>query len=126
VLREGNQVWRLESKTGLARHVAGTGRPGNTGNGGPASRATLSGPKGIALAPNGDVYLADTESHTIRRIESRTGNIDVVAGIGSKEDGREEDPTRCALARPHGVFVDRDGTVYIGDSENHRVRRLRQ
>lgn len=126
VLREGNQVWRLESKTGLARHVAGTGRPGNTGNGGPASRATLSGPKGIALAPNGDVYLADTESHTIRRIESGTGNIDVVAGTGSKGDGREEDPTRCALARPHGVFVDRDGTLYIGDSENHRVLRLRR
>ena len=124
VLREGNQVWRLESKTGLARHVAGTGRPGNTGNGGPAKQATLSGPKGIAVARNGDVYLVDTESHTIRRIESRTGNIDVVVGTGSKGDGPDGDPTRCALARPHGVFVERDGTLYIGDSENHRVRRF--
>jgi streptogramin lyase len=121
-LREGNQVWKLESKSGLARLIAGTGKAGGTGNGGPAKLATLSGPKGISVARNGDVYLADTEGNTIRRIDPKRGTIDLFAGTGTKGDGTSSDPTRCELSRPHGVFVDRDGLVFIGDSENHRVR----
>jgi outer membrane protein assembly factor BamB/sugar lactone lactonase YvrE len=60
--REGNQVFRFDLAQGVIHHVAGTGQPGFSGNGGPAKEATLSGPKGIAVAPNGDVYLADTEA----------------------------------------------------------------
>ena len=124
-LREGNQVFRLDLKGGTLQHVAGTGAKGFTGNGGPARTATLSGPKGIAVAPNGDVYVADTESHSVRRIDLRTGRIDVVAGTGEKADGPDGVGSGCRLARPHGVFVDADGAVYVGDSENHRVRVLR-
>ena len=65
-LREGNAVLKLDLKSRTLRRVAGTGKKGFTGNGGPALQATLSGPKGISIAPNGNVYLADTESHTIR------------------------------------------------------------
>lgn len=124
-LREGNQVWRLDVATGRAHHVAGTGKQGFTGNGGPAAAATLSGPKGIAVAPNGDVYVADTESHAIRAIHTKSGVIDAVVGNGVKGDGPVGPGESCRLARPHGVYVDRDGTVYIGDSENHRVRAVR-
>ena len=63
-LREGNRVFRIDMAAGVIHHIAGTGKSGFTGNGGPAKAATLSGPKGIAVAPNGNVYLADTESHT--------------------------------------------------------------
>lgn len=124
-LREGNQVWRLEVGSGRAHHVAGTRKQGFTGNGGPAAQATLSGPKGIAVAPNGDVYVADTESHAIRVIRPKTGVIEALVGNGTKGDGPEGPGESCRLARPHGVYVDRDGTVYIGDSENHRVRAVR-
>ena len=91
----------------------------------PAKDATLSGPKGIAVAPDGDVYLCDTESHSIRRIKAGTGILDLVTGTGVAGNGPEGDPLACKLARPHGVFVEADGSVLIGDSENHRVRVLK-
>lgn len=124
-LREGNAIYRLDLKAGTIHHAAGTGKSGFTGNGGPARTATLSGPKGISIAPDGDVYFADTESHTIRRIELKSGKMELVAGTGQRGDGPEGDPLGCKMNRPHGVFVDRDGTVLIGDSEAHRVRRVR-
>lgn len=123
-LREGNAVYRLDLADATIHHLAGTVEKGYAGDGGPATQAALSGPKGIALAPNGDVYLADTESHTIRVIRSETGIIETVVGDGQRGDGPDGDPLTCRLARPHGVFVDREGNVYIGDSENHKVRKL--
>lgn len=123
--REGNQVFKFDRRTGKIEHAAGTGKKGFTGNGGPAKEATLSGPKGIAVAVNGDVYLVDTESHSIRRIQIDTGILDVVVGTGVLGDGPDGDPLACKLARPHGVFVEIDGTILIGDSETHRVRLLK-
>jgi streptogramin lyase len=123
--REGNQVFRLDLKAGRIHHVAGTGKKGFGGNGGPAREATLSGPKGIAVGPEGDVYLVDTESHSIRKVVAKTGKIELVVGTGEKADGPDGPPLRCGLARPHGIWIDRDGTLFIGDSENHRVRVLR-
>jgi streptogramin lyase len=123
-LREGNAVYQINLKTKTLHHLAGTGKKGFTGNGGPARLATLSGPKGIAIGPNGDVSLADTESHSIRVVRAATGVLDVLVGDGKRGDGPDGDPLKCRTARPHGVFVDRDGNVYIGDSETHRVRRL--
>ena len=125
-LREGNAVYKLDIKAGTIHHVAGTGKQGFTGNGGPAKMATLSGPKGISIAPDGNVYLADTESHSIRMIDIRKGTLELVAGTGERGDGPKGDPQNCKMARPHGVFVDRDGAIYIGDSETHRVRVVRR
>jgi streptogramin lyase len=121
-LREGNAVYRIDAADGTIRRVAGTGKKGFTGNGGPAKHATLSGPKGVSVAPNGDVFIADTESHSVRRIDARTGNLELVVGTGAKGDGPDGDPLTCKLARPHAVFAEKDGSVLIGDSENHRVR----
>ncbi len=124
-LREGNAVYRIDMKARVIHHAAGTGKKGFTGNGGPAKLATLSGPKGISIGRDGNVYLADTESHSIRMIELKTGNLDLIAGTGEKGDGPEGDPLKCKMSRPHGVFVDGDGSVLIGDSEGHRVRVVR-
>ncbi len=123
-LREGNQVWRLDWNRQVWRHIAGTGEKGYQ-DGPDARKATLSGPKGIEVGPDRAVYIADTESHTIRRIDLETGAIATVAGDGSRHDGPDGDPLACGLARPHGVYVDSAGAVYIGDSENHRVRIVR-
>lgn len=124
--REGNQVFKFDLKAGTIHHVAGTGQAGFTGNGGPAKLATLSGPKGIAIDQAGNVWLADTESHTVRMIHARTGNLELIAGTGVKGNGPDGDPLTCAMARLHGVYVDTDGSVFIGDSEAHRVRVLRK
>ena len=123
-LREGNSVYRLDLAQQQFVHLAGTGKPGFTGDGGPARVAALSGPKGVAVAPNGDLYLADTESHTVRVIRHRNAIIETVVGDGKKHDGPDGDPKLCGLARPHGVCVDLAGNVFIGDSENYRVRKL--
>lgn len=123
-LREGNAVYRIDLQKKTLHHLAGTGKKGFTGNGGPAKLATLSGPKGIAIGPGGDVYLADTESHSIRVIRAGTGTLDVLVGDGQRGDGPDGDPLKCRTARPHGVYVDAAGSVYIGDSEAHKVRRL--
>lgn len=123
--REGNQVFRFDRVKGIVRHVAGTGAKGFAGNGGPAKDATFAGPKGISVGPGGDVYLADTENHAVRKIDVARGTVELVVGAGTKGDGPDGDPLGCRLARPHGVFVDKDGTLFIGDSENHRVRSVR-
>jgi DNA-binding beta-propeller fold protein YncE len=122
-LREGNAIYRVDSKSLSLHHVAGTGEPGYSGDGGQARLARLDGPKGLACA--GDLlYVADTENHVIREISMKTGVIRTVLGTGQPGDGPEPDPTRCALARPHGVFVDAQGALYVGDSEAHRIRVL--
>ncbi len=123
--REGNQVFRFDILTGLIHLEVGTGAKGFTGHGGPAKLATLSGPKGLAIAPNGDVYIADTENHSILRLDAKTGRLERVAGTGRSGDGPDGDPVHCQLNRPHGVWVDAEGSVYLGDSENHRIRRVR-
>jgi streptogramin lyase len=122
-LREGNAVYRMDLQSMTLHHLAGTGRNGYAGDGGPARKALLAGPKGIALGPGGDIYLADTESHTIRVIRAETGIIETIVGDGKLGDGPDGAPLRCRLSRPHGVFVDSQGAVYIGDSGNHKVRR---
>lgn len=124
-LREGNAVYKLDLRAGALHHVAGTGKQGFTGNGGPARLATLSGPKGLSIGADGNVYLADTESHSIRMIDLKKGTLELIAGDGQRGDGPDGEPFQCKMSRPHGVFVDADGGVFVGDSEAHRVRAIR-
>lgn len=124
--REGNQVFKFDVKAGKILHIAGTGKNGFTGNGGPAREATLKGPKGIAIDAEGNAWLADTESHSVRMVEAATGKLLLMAGTGEKGDGPDGDPLKCRMARLHGIYVDADGSVFIGDSEAHRVRVMRR
>jgi sugar lactone lactonase YvrE len=123
-LREGNAVFRVDLRGQKLMHLAGTGQNGFSGDGGPAKMAKLSGPKGIAIGPRGDVYLADTENHAIRVIRAASGTIETLVGNGTPGDGPDGAPRLCRLQRPHGIFVDAKGNVFIGDSSNHRVRKL--
>jgi sugar lactone lactonase YvrE len=123
-LREGNAIYRLDVKGGRMYRFAGTGEKGYSGDGGDARQARLSGPKGVACAPDGSLYIADTENHAIRRVD-RNGAITTVAGTGERGDGPDGDPRKARLARPHGVFVDAGGVLFISDTENHRIRTVR-
>ena len=123
-LREGNAIHRIAPGGATIHHLAGTGAQGYTGDGGPARLATLGGPKGLAIGGRG-LYVADTENHAIGRIDLDTGLITTVLGTGTRGDGPDGDPRRCALARPHGVCAGPGGVLYVGDSEAHRIRALR-
>lgn len=124
--REGNQVFKMDLSIDRIHHMAGTGKSGFQGNGGPAKEALLKGPKGIAIDNENNVWLADTESHSVRMINAKTGNLELVAGTGFLGDGSDGDPLQCELARLHGIFVDSDGSIFIGDSGSHKVRVLRK
>ena len=124
-LREGHSVWQMDLVTGILHHVAGTGVPGFSGDGGKAKDATFHGPKGIALGPAGNVFVVDTENHAIRKIDKQLTSITTVAGRGPQHGGGKGDglsATAAELNRPHGICVDRNGTIYIGDTLNHRIR----
>lgn len=125
-LREGNAVYRIDMKSAVIFHVAGTGERGSTRGVQPAKRATFSGPKGISVGPGGMIYLADTETHSILAIDPQRQTVEPFAGSGVRGDGPDGDALKCRMARPHGVFADSDGNVYIGDSEAHRVRVVRR
>ncbi len=126
-LSEGHSIWKMDLERGLLWHVAGTGQSGYRGDGGAALQATFNGPKGIAVGPTGDVDVVDTENQAIRRIHVRQGTITTIAGRGPHARGYEGDgglATLAALDRPHGVCVGPAGDVYLGDTNNHRVRRI--
>jgi streptogramin lyase len=123
-LREGNAIYRIDAASQTLHHVAGTGESGYSGDGGAAKSAALGGPKGLTLAADGSLYIADTENHAIRRIDPRTGLITTVLGTGTRGDGPEPDPLACRLSRPHGVFA-AGSTLYVADSEAHRIRILK-
>lgn len=129
-LREGNSIWMLDLDSGKLRRIAGSGEKGYSGDGGALLSATFNGPKGIALDPKRgkQIVIADTENQVIRTIDIERGVLSTVAGVGpqSHGDGGDGGPARQAkLNRPHGICYGPDGAIYIGDTENHRVRRVR-
>jgi streptogramin lyase len=121
--REGNAIRKVDA-AGVITTVAGTGAKGYTGDGGPAAKATFNGPKGVRCDRDGNLFVVDTENHAIRRIDRKTGIITTVAG-GRKGSGGDGGPAaRAELNRPHGLLIVEDGTMYIADSGNHRIRRV--
>jgi sugar lactone lactonase YvrE len=123
-LREGNAIYRVDARTQTLHRVAGTGEQGYAGDGGSALEAKLSGPKGLTYGDGDNLYVADTESHTIRRIALRTGIISTVMGTGARGDAPSPDPLKFSLSRPHGILFS-GGVVYVSDSEAHRILALR-
>jgi len=134
-LREGNAILRIDAATKTYKRIAGTGELGFSGDDGPATSAKfggsatgdaarVAGPKGLAYGPDDSLYIADTESHAIRKVNLKTGIITTVLGTGQIGDGPETDPRQCKLNRPHGVLY-ANGVLYVADSEAHRIRVLK-
>jgi sugar lactone lactonase YvrE len=122
--RQGSTLRAVNPRSGIIIMVAGTGARGYGGDGGPAKDAVFDAPKELALDPGGDILIVDTENHAIRRICTATGIVETIAG-GRKGPGGDNGPaTAAGLGRPHGAVVGPDGAIYIGDTENHRIRRL--
>jgi DNA-binding beta-propeller fold protein YncE len=122
--RQGSTLRAVDPRTGIITTRAGTGARGYSGDGGPAREAVFDAPKEFALDPGGDILIVDTESHAIRRIYAATGIVETIAG-GRKSPEGDGGPAHLAgLGRPHGAVVGPDGSIYIGDTENHRIRKL--
>jgi sugar lactone lactonase YvrE len=104
--------------------VVGDGKPGNSGDGGNAKSAELYAPVGVAISPDGSLFIADTNNHRVRRID-HGGNIVPFAGSGRAAFGGDGGPATAAdLNLPTGLAFDSAGNVYIADSGNNRVRKV--
>jgi DNA-binding beta-propeller fold protein YncE len=122
--RQGSTLRAVDPATLVITTVAGTGERGYGGDGGPARAALFDAPKEFALVPGGDILVVDTENHAIRRIDAATGIVQTIAGGRKGAEGDDGPATMAGLGRPHGAVVGPDGAVYIGDTENHRIRKL--
>jgi sugar lactone lactonase YvrE len=127
----GNNRVRALSEDGIVTTVAGSGPDefdpafagGYEGDGGPATEALLRGPRDLAVAPSGQLYIADTFNSCVRKVDEG-GEISTVAGKcgerGFEGDGGRADD--ALLNRPYGVALDEDGNLYIADTHNQRIR----
>ena len=120
----GNKRIRKLDSTGTITTIAGTGGRGFSGDGGPAVEAELRNPSGVAVDGAGNLYIADTVNHRIRKVDS-TGTITTVAGTGQYGFGGDGGPaTAVRLAYPDDVAVDGAGNLYIAESSDDRVRKV--
>ena len=113
---------------GMISTVAGNGSPGNSGNGGLATAASLSAPFGVHVDSNNDLYIADSGNHAIRRVDFATGNISVFAGNSNGSAGdvasAGELATDAGLRSPRAVDSDAQGNIYIADYNNDQVHKV--
>ena len=120
----GNNRIRRVGPDGIITTVAGNGLSGFVGDGGPATSATLSSPQGVALGADGSLYIADRGNYRIRRV-GPDGIITTVAGNGLSGFVGDGGPaTSATLSSPEDVAVGPDGSLYIADSGNRRIRRV--
>ena len=105
--------------------VAGTGDRGFSGDGGPATGASLHTPRSVAVDASGNLFIADERSNRIRRVDAATGVITTVAGNGDESfSGDGGLATSASLSAPDGVAVDASGNLFIADRGSFRIRRV--
>ena len=120
---ENHRVRQVNLQTGIITTVAGTGLQGYSGDGGVATGAQLFTPLAIAVDTLGNLFIADTQNHRVRRVDFLTGIITTVAGNGVGGFNGDGGPaTASALWNPSGVAIDAGGNLLIVDQFNNRIR----
>lgn len=123
IAETGNHVIRKVDTAGNITTVAGTGTQGFGGDNGPATSALLDSPQGLAYT-GGNLYIADTHNHRIRKLSLTTGDISTIAGSSAGLSGDNGPATAAQLNLPTALALDGNGNLYIADTQNHRIRKL--
>jgi len=122
---ENQRVRRVDFAADVIETVAGNGTAGFSGDGGPATEASLAWPRDATIGPDGRLYIADTDNHRIRAVDLATGVITTVVGDGVPRFGGDGDvPTAASLNRPWGIGFDGVGNLFIADTMNNRIRKV--
>ena len=125
ILERSGHALRVVDPAGKIRTIVGTGKAGNGGDGGPAIKAALNGPKHLCVDPSGNVLIADTDNHRIRVYHPADGTITNLAGTGRKGTaGLDGPPAAAEMNQPHGVTLGPGGILYIADSLNDRILKI--
>ena len=119
-----NHVIRKVDATGQITTVAGSGIQGFSGDNGPATAAQLDSPQGLALDTAGNLYLADTHNHRIRKLNLATGTLITIAGSTPGFFGDNAAATAAQLNLPTALALDAGNNLYFADTGNHRIRRI--
>jgi sugar lactone lactonase YvrE len=120
-----HRIQVLDARSGRVRTVAGIGRSGFSGDGGPATAAAISFPEGVTLDAAGNVFFADLGNHRVRRVDIATGFISTVAGNGEKGFSGDGGPAIAArLWSPGRLAFNREGDLFVADIINARIRRI--
>lgn len=118
-------VRKVDKSTGTITTVAGTGEAGYSGDGGPATRATINEPYSLRVDRNGDIYIVDRLNAAVRKVDGATGIITTVAGTGEPGFSGDGGPGNQAQMRePNDCFLDGKGGLLIADIQDQRVRRV--
>lgn len=120
-------IRKLSLATGRLTTIAGKlNQQGYSGDGGLATAATLNTPEGLAFDPSGNLYIADTKNHVIRKLDVTTGLISTYAGIGTQPgfSGDGGAATTAQMNVPWGIAASSKGELFIADLNNNRVRKV--
>ena len=122
---KNDRTRRVDTSTGIITTVAGNGEHGYSGDDGPATQAKLASPIAVTCNDDGDLYIADHRNSRIRKVDAATGIITTVAGNGNQGFSGDGGPvTQAAISLPRDVALDADGTLYIADGANNRIRKV--
>jgi DNA-binding beta-propeller fold protein YncE len=116
-------VRKVDAKTGTISTIAGTGKAGYGGDGGPATGAQLSSPHSIALDAADNLYIADIANHRIRKVDAKTGTITTIAGNGEKVQPKAGPAAGRPMIGPRALFI-QDGIMWIALREGHSVCKM--
>ncbi|UWZ83946.1 NHL domain-containing protein [Occallatibacter riparius] len=115
-------IRKVDASTGIISTVAGNGEGGYSGDGGPATRAQLSDPTGVAVDSTGNLYIADWANLRTRKVDAASGNISTIAGNGTTGDPIDGGPATSSASYARDVVVDTTGKLYIADAGHWRIR----
>src|SRR5262249_41317306 len=124
VERVSATVRKCDVHSGIVQTIAGTGVPGFSGDGGPATKAQLNEPHSIGFDGSGNLFICDVKNHRVRKVDMKTGIISTFAGNGERGPARDGNISDLPLSGPRALDFDRAGTLWLALREGNAILKL--